>query len=169
MENASKALIIAGAILLSILIIALGIYVFNMAKGATNTNALDELEVRNFNSEFTNYSGRLIGSQVTALLDKVISNATHNAGAADRLPNIYYNFSITGGSTNTLVSSGNENGANVNLISANIRNKISDRHYYWVEYTYDDSTGLIKGIVIVYDKATQADNARNEAQKATFD
>ena len=45
MENASKALIIAGAILLSILIIALGIFVFNAAKGAVNTDQLDATEI----------------------------------------------------------------------------------------------------------------------------
>ena len=32
MENASKALIIAGAILLAILIIALGVFIFNQSK-----------------------------------------------------------------------------------------------------------------------------------------
>ena len=49
MENASKALIIAGAILLSILIIALGIFVFNQAKNATNTDSLEDMNVSTFN------------------------------------------------------------------------------------------------------------------------
>jgi len=45
MENASKALIIAGAILISILLISLGIMLFNSSKGVTDqadevTNAL---------------------------------------------------------------------------------------------------------------------------------
>lgn len=35
MENASKALIIAGAILVSILLISLGIVMFNASKGTT--------------------------------------------------------------------------------------------------------------------------------------
>lgn len=35
MENASKALIIAGAILISILLISLGIVMFNASKGTT--------------------------------------------------------------------------------------------------------------------------------------
>ncbi len=35
MENASKALIIAGAILISILLISLGIVMFNASKGPT--------------------------------------------------------------------------------------------------------------------------------------
>ena len=36
MENASKALIIAGAILISILLISLGILMFNASKGTTD-------------------------------------------------------------------------------------------------------------------------------------
>lgn len=36
MENASKALIIAGAILISILLISLGIIMFNSSKGTTD-------------------------------------------------------------------------------------------------------------------------------------
>ena len=90
MENASKALIIAGAILLSILIIALGIYVFNMAKGATNTNSLTELEVSQFNQPFTDYRGRTIGSGVVSLLDKVITSAVEYKDSDERLPDIIY-------------------------------------------------------------------------------
>ena len=41
MENASKALIIAGAILLSILIIGLGMYIYNMAADAITDTGLD--------------------------------------------------------------------------------------------------------------------------------
>ena len=85
MENASKALIIAGAILLSILIIALGIYVFNMSKNATNTDQLEELEISEFNSPFMDYEGRVMGSNVVALLDKVVSNINVNKDADDSL------------------------------------------------------------------------------------
>ena len=38
MENASKALIIAGAILISILLISLGIVMFNASKGTTRSS-----------------------------------------------------------------------------------------------------------------------------------
>ena len=41
MENASKALIIAGAILLSILIIGLGMYIYQQANSATSGTNLD--------------------------------------------------------------------------------------------------------------------------------
>ena len=53
MENASKALIIAGAILLAILIISLGILIYNQASGVVNNNAMSEVETQNFNQKFT--------------------------------------------------------------------------------------------------------------------
>ena len=73
MENASKALIIAGAILLSILIIALGVFVFNQAKSAMGNVNLSEQEVAAFNSKFESYQGKQKGSSAKALVS-VIKN-----------------------------------------------------------------------------------------------
>ena len=67
MENASKALIIAGAILLSILIIALGVFVFNQAKSAVGNTGLSDQEVAAFNSKFDSYEGNQKGSSVKAV------------------------------------------------------------------------------------------------------
>ena len=75
MENASKALIIAGAILLSILIISLGIVIFQKAKGATEGNQMDEMVVSTFNQKFIQYEGTNVkGTQVNALINQVIQN-----------------------------------------------------------------------------------------------
>ena len=71
MENASKALIIAGAILLSILIIALGVFVFNQAKSAVGNTGLSDQEVAAFNSKFESYEGNQKGSSVKALINTV--------------------------------------------------------------------------------------------------
>ena len=71
MENASKALIIAGAILLSILIIALGVFVFNQAKSAVGNTGLSDQEVAAFNSKFESYEGKQKGSSVKALINAV--------------------------------------------------------------------------------------------------
>lgn len=57
MENASKALIIAGAILLSILIISLGIMIFNQAQDAMSNGGMSEAEVSAFNNKFIKYQG----------------------------------------------------------------------------------------------------------------
>ena len=71
MENASKALIIAGAILLAILIIGLGVFIFQKAKSATNMDDLDSQAVEAHNSTFQNYEGTINGPQAKALIDAV--------------------------------------------------------------------------------------------------
>jgi hypothetical protein len=73
MENASKALIIAGAILLSILIIALGVFVFNQAKSAMGNVNMNDQEIAAFNSKFESYEGKQKGSNVRALV-KIVRN-----------------------------------------------------------------------------------------------
>lgn len=75
MENASKALIIAGAILLSILIISLGILIFSQAQDTINSVNMSEQEIQAFNNKFTPYQGTSVrGSQVNALVQAVASN-----------------------------------------------------------------------------------------------
>lgn len=74
MENASKALIIAGAILLSILIIGLGMVIFNQAKDALSNTGMDQQKISAFNDKFEAYEGDINGTKVKALLDLVKNN-----------------------------------------------------------------------------------------------
>mgnify|MGYP004508913295 FL=1 len=75
MENASKALIIAGAILLAILIISLGIMIYQQASGVVNNNSMTEVDVSTFNSKFEQYLGSNVrGAQVNALINTVNTN-----------------------------------------------------------------------------------------------
>lgn len=78
MENASKALIIAGAILLSILIIALGMNVFNSANDSAANADLSATEVRSFNSTFEAYEGRQKGTSVRSLITAIQSSNQKN-------------------------------------------------------------------------------------------
>lgn len=79
MENASKALIIAGAILLAILIISLGIYIFTQASEITKSNNLSEVEILNFNERFTSFEGENVrGGEVNSLLNRVVQNNVAN-------------------------------------------------------------------------------------------
>ena len=72
MENASKALIIAGAILVSILIIGLGMYLYTTASGVFDSNQLKEQQARTYNDQFEKYFGsKVTGSNVRALYDAV--------------------------------------------------------------------------------------------------
>jgi hypothetical protein len=159
MENASKALIIAGAILLSILIIALGIYVFNMAKSTINQNSLTDLEVQQFNEKFQTYEGKIIGSNLKTLLDKVITNAVECADDADKLPDIVYLDPNKKGPVFTIGSSSQDD-SGITIVSdvtntnreniSTLRSKISSSHYYQVDFSTSNDTGLINLITITY-------------------
>lgn len=87
MENASKALIIAGAILLSILIIALGMGVYNQAKNGMGNADLSGTEVNAHNSKFEAYEGRMKGTEVSALITTIKSN---NRDYSDRQIMLWY-------------------------------------------------------------------------------
>lgn len=79
MENATKALIMAGAILIVILIISVGLVVFRSTKGVTEAGqeGADLAAIETYNSQFTKYCGdRVKGSTVKDLINYV---ATYNA------------------------------------------------------------------------------------------
>ena len=77
MENASKALIIAGAILIAILLISVGIFVLNSMNKPIDqvSQASDSQAVQMFNSKFINYSGQIkTVSEIKSLVMLVIAN-----------------------------------------------------------------------------------------------
>lgn len=80
MENASKALLIAGAILIVILLIGVGMLVFNGAQesieGSLDTMSAQEIQA--FNSQFSSYEGSVKGSSVRSLIQKVIASNSSN-------------------------------------------------------------------------------------------
>ena len=78
MENASKALIIAGAILLSILLITLGIFIFTQAQTVVKGSGMTQAEVSSFNSQFLKYEGSIKGSEVKSLIQEVNINNTQD-------------------------------------------------------------------------------------------
>lgn len=87
MENASKALIIAGAILISILLISVGILVMNSTGNMQDEvgKTSDTMATQTFNSQFTTYEGDSIrASQVKSLLSLIkSSNATNEVSVGD--------------------------------------------------------------------------------------
>ena len=80
MENASKALIIAGAILLAILIIGLGMFIYNQAADTLGSADLSGQQVDSYNREFLQYEGTRQGSQVRTLINNI---KAHNRNAED--------------------------------------------------------------------------------------
>lgn len=80
MENASKALIIAGAILLSILIIGLGMFIYQQAAGAMDGANLDPQKANAYNQEFMSYAGTISGANARSLYSTI---ASHNRVKVD--------------------------------------------------------------------------------------
>ncbi len=81
MENASKALLIAGAILIAILLIGIAMMVFGNISGITGIvgQQVGTMEIQAFNKQFEQYAGENVsGSNVKTLISNInASNATY--------------------------------------------------------------------------------------------
>ena len=166
MENASKALIIAGAILLAILIIGLGMLIFNQAKDTVGQANLDQETITAFNSKFDAYIGNSIkGTNVKALL-KMIRDNNLNINQTTIYP-IFVNAEaagVLGGNVTTAtlsqINNGNANDAdeawgresapNLNAVI----NRVSGGATYIVNVTYSEATRLINRFNITANTTT---------------
>lgn len=126
MENASKALIIAGAILISILIIGLGVFIFSRAKGTIGKADLSSQEAQAQNQQFDAYFGSNVSAQeIKQLLSLIRSN------------NI---TGTTNGDTRTIAVIYNGGTATINV--STISSQITTGHTYTVAAANDNaSTG----------------------------
>ena len=154
MENASKALLIAGAILLCILIIAIGMFIYNSAQ-STITDSLTSLstqEIEAFNNQFITYQGIQKGTNVKMLLRKLIANVNIYANEPAKVPlfRLYYQHSGTG-YLNGAYAVGKERMYITRL--ENVMKRIKVNHEYYVYITYQKN-GLIDVIEINYSTPT---------------
>lgn len=78
MENASKALIIAGGILIAILLLTLFSYLFGQMASSTSSiyQSIEKHEKDEFNQQFLNYEGRGIVTRKNAEGEEVINYLT---------------------------------------------------------------------------------------------
>ena len=77
MDNASKALIIAGAILIAVMLVSLGVMLYNTAAGVAESSigSMEQLGVQGFNGQFETYfGGQKSREQVKGLIRKVLAN-----------------------------------------------------------------------------------------------
>ena len=142
MENASKALIIAGAILLSIAIIGIGMFVYQSVSGTIQDAAdMSEQEINAYNQTFTTYEGNIRGSAAKSLCQAV---RNHNLNAADDSEKVGVFTSSLGDD----YEAGQTDGTSTSDINA-IRNTLQSGKTYTVSFGYDPSTGLITAVYIV--------------------
>lgn len=147
MENASKALIIAGAILLAILLISLGIMIFSQAQDTVNNSGMSQAEISAFNSQFIKYEREKVkGSEIKSLINEAISSnsdANHQSSAA------LVAVSITNGSTSEdlITVSGNTTTTKAGATSKAVANTL-----YKVSLDYKN--GRVSKITITENKNT---------------
>lgn len=147
MENASKALIIAGAILLSILIIGLGMFIFTQAQDAIGNTGIDEQKVNAHNNRFLNYEGVQSGSSVRTLLNTII---TYNITGAEDASQ--YITAAEGEAPTSNGADGAEDATALNASITTLRNGIKAGYSYTVKMGYDPKTGYIVGVGITQNK-----------------
>ena len=140
MENASKALIMAGSILIALIIISLGVMIFkNYYNSVKNNTSLDKQTIASFNRRIDPYIGdNKSASQVNTLRDIAISinnNAKVEGGSMQ-----YVNMTIDGSVVTSYDSSNNK--VTINNIKA------ETGKFYKVEPTYNPDTGLINTITV---------------------
>ena len=139
MENASKALIIAGAILLSILLISLVVMVFQQGQDAIKNSGMSKAEIQTFNNQFTQYEGDRRGSQVKSLIQEVnASNASDKAEGNERRIILYSSNANLG------LSASGDNDAKDSYSTS----KISSTTTYKVTIEAHDKSGFISKISI---------------------
>lgn len=129
MDNASKALIMAGAILIAVMLVSLGVMLFSRAQDVAedSVGTIDALGVDAYNNQFLQYVGSDIrGTSILQLCSKIEAN---NAVST----------------INTITISGI--GTSAQLAT----NAVVRSHYYTVTVTgYDTTTGAISGIQILH-------------------
>lgn len=145
MENASKALIIAGAIILAILIIGLGMFIYQQAAGAIGDTGIDTAKVNAYNNPFVQYEGTRTGSEVKQLCQTVIA---HNTQAKDASEFIKMQETAAGTVT-TNGAQANATAATFNTAITTIKNKMLSGRNYTVSIGYDAKTGYVCAIGIV--------------------
>ena len=154
MENASKALIIAGAILLSILIIAIGMYIYTSSHNSISEagSQISEQEKTSFNQQWNTYEGAQGGNNIKALLQKVIGNCNTNAQEEQRLVDVVCSRPKSTGLGGVRINVRVDNIEDSIQELTVLRNLIEARHTYYVQLEYDPQTSLVSKIVIRYEE-----------------
>lgn len=150
MENVSKALIIAGTILVIILIVAAGMFITTSSQGTVSDSmaSMSTQEIDAFNLRFTMYEGEQTGTNIKTLVGTLITNSNTYKDEVTKIPGLYLEAE-----SDTLDSGIPEIGKNSEYINelGKIKNNIDAKHKYWVEISYQDN-GIIDYINISYEK-----------------
>lgn len=155
MENASKALIIAGAILISIVLISIGMVIVGRAQGMFDraSTSMNQQEKQLFNAQFQSYEGRQSGTQVKALITQIIASNNQYYEKEGETVTIEFegitSSSLTAASPIKIEEPTAEAADQFSTQAANLRININTGAKYDVTLVTAAATGLINTIKIV--------------------
>ena len=141
MENASKALIIAGAILISILLISVGIMVMSSTNGVQEqmVGQMSGAEISTYNAQFQQYIGTTRkASEIQAL---------YNAKVAANGSNTYQIKMVAGNAIKQVDNTTVALAQNAEFTAAAVA-KMSNRKTYTVVIDSDATTGIYTTITV---------------------
>ena len=142
MENASKALIIAGAIILAVLIIILGMYFYNQAAGVGKSVNMTEYEIQSYNSKFINYEGKVSGTKARELCDVIKQHNLANSTNKGTGIVVYYNQNYDSSQSFTAVTAY----AGLNTQVDSVKQNLGTGKFYEIILIYDSSRGIVSAI-----------------------
>lgn len=161
MENASKALLIAGAILICILLIAIGMYIYQSAQSTINTAAaqMGQKDKEMYNATISRYIGTSKkGSDVKQMINEVISQNNQYVNESGKFISVLNN-GVAGytGNVNSICAAANvyqnanslNNQANIDAATREMRNlaqRVSAGKNYSVQDFQED--GIIYAVVV---------------------
>ena len=136
MENATKALLIAAAVLVAILIISLGLAVYNMAAETVNSQNFSQQEVQAQNEKFARYNGtNKRGSEVNAML-KTVLQSNMDLSATNKSDGF---VTVTGETTASIL---------LDPSATAITKRADTSKMYDIIVNYDSKSGLVNTITV---------------------
>lgn len=139
MENASKALIIAGAILISIVLVSVGVIVVNSLNPDSAVEEMTKQEVDAFNSKFNSSIGdNKLGSVAKNLISTVMTNNS-NTDASNQV-SIQLVDSVVSGNAVGMTADG--------VTLSSMRNKVNTSARYNIVVTATSNGGRVQQITI---------------------
>ena len=177
MENASKALLIAGGVLIAIIIITLLVHTYgNIGDFKRQQLSLEESEkLEEFNKEYTKYLNRYVyGTEVITVINKAYSSkysVTINIEFlgnqnGDEYAYKYYKYIYENGekklkeyTVNTMTLNTNDSIGSILDNNENL-NGLKNRYFQCTNIGYDENTGRVNSIKFV-EKKVEFENPIN--------
>lgn len=155
MENASKALIIAGAILISILIISFGVIILGQGSDVVNNADMSDSEKMTFNSKFEVYEGDNVKANKIKQMAKAVASHNRTVNDSNKQVWVFYwkandvQIAVNNNTYEALESAHNcsivKNTGDDGLVGLDTFNSGKS---YKIKCVYDNNSGLVKAISV---------------------